>query len=147
MKGLLRRENVNSIMVLTNKMMRLRMPRNWTCFIRQALSPGSRLCLRVAVVLSAACSILSLASAGGRAADVFDGQKIYQKHCERCHGPAGRPVLPNVPDFYQGEGLNAPDGHLVRSVKAGSNLMPSFNRIIKDRDILNALAYIRTFQR
>ncbi len=56
-------------------------------------------------------------------------------------------MLPDVPDFYQGEGLSASDGSLVRSIKAGGNLMPSFNRIIKDRDILNALAYIRTLQR
>ena len=32
-------------------------------------------------------------------------------------------------------------------IKAGNGLMPSFNKIIKDRDILNALAYIRTLQR
>ena len=125
----------------------MRMPRNQISFIRKAVPPGICLCWRVVLALSAVCSVLTVESAGGRAADVFAGQEIYQKHCERCHGITGRPLLPNVPDFYQGEGLSASDGRLVQSIKKGGNLMPSFNRIIKDRDIFNALAYIRTFQR
>lgn len=147
MKGLLRSKNVNSIIMLTNKIKPMRMPINLNCLIRQTVLPGFSLCWRVVVALSAVGSVLSLASAGGQAADVFAGQETYQKHCVRCHGTTGRPLLPNVPDFYQGEGLNASDGRLIQSIKAGSNLMPSFNRIIKDRDIFNALAYIRTFQR
>ena len=95
----------------------------------------------------AACILLALTPARSQAADVFAGQTIYDAHCVRCHGSDGRPVLPDVPNFYQGERLDAPDGFLVRSVKAGGNLMPSFDRVITDRDILNALAYIRTLQR
>ncbi len=123
------------------------MLRNCLFLLRHTLSLGTGLRWRAVVILSAICTVLTLASAGSRAADFFAGQKIYQAHCARCHGPEGRPLLPNVPNFYQGERLDAPDGFLVRSIKAGGNLMPSFNRIIKDRDILNALAYIRTLQR
>lgn len=103
---------------------------------------------RRAIVAAIAIGALSAPWPGGaQAADVFAGQAVYEAHCVQCHGAGGRPVLPNVPDFYQGERLSAPDGALVRRIKEGSNLMPSFDRIIKDRDILNALAYIRTLQR
>lgn len=122
----------------------LRMPTLSRC---RTIAPDLKSRWRVVVAVSAACFGLALLPGGSRAADVFAGQKTYQAHCVRCHGDEGRPVLPDVPDFYQGEGLSASDGSLVRSIKAGGNLMPSFNRIIKDRDILNALAYIRTLQR
>ena len=100
------------------------------------------------IVAVCAVGVLSAQGYGGAwAADVFVGQAVYEAHCIRCHGAGGRPVLPNVPDFYQGERLSMPDGTLVQRIKEGRNLMPSFDKVIKDRDILNALAYIRTLQR
>ena len=101
----------------------------------------------LAALLTATAPLAALGWSGARAADVFAGEAIYLEHCTRCHGTRGRPVLPNVPDFYQGDRLNASDGTLVRKIKAGNGLMPSYNRIIKDRDILNVVAYIRTLQR
>ena len=101
----------------------------------------------LAAVLSATMPPMAAGPTGALAADVFAGEALYAAHCERCHGPAGRPVLPNVPDFYQGERLNAPYSALVRKIKAGNGLMPSYNKIIKDRDLRNVVAYIRTLQR
>ena len=99
-----------------------------------------------AAIFFAAASTLPQATPS-YGADVFAGQEIYEAHCARCRGRNGRPLLPNVPNFYQGERLDAPDGLLVNNVKRGQNLMPSFDRILKDRDILNALSYIRTLER
>ncbi|RMD62536.1 MAG: cytochrome c [Alphaproteobacteria bacterium] len=87
------------------------------------------------------------APGAARAADVFAGAKIYEEHCARCHGPRGVPVLPNVPDFSRGERLDAPDQVLIERTRAGGRLMPSFDRIISDRDILDVVAFIRTLQR
>ena len=123
------------------------MPRRLTLLQYPTVFSGLSPRWRESIAVVAACVLLALAPARSLAADVFAGEAIYEAHCARCHGPDGRPVLPDVPNFYQGEKLDAPDGFLVRSVKAGGNLMPSFDRIITDRDILNALAYIRTLQR
>lgn len=92
--------------------------------------------------------ILSAAVApGARAADIFGGQKVYETHCANCHGNDGVPLMPDTPDFAMGEGLDKPDFELVRTTKAGSNLMPGYDNIISDQDILDAIAYIRTLRR
>jgi cytochrome c6 len=81
------------------------------------------------------------------AADVFAGQIVYQAHCANCHGPDGKPVLPGTPDLTRGEGLMAPDTVLVPAMKVGKGLMPGFEYILSEKDILNVLAYSRTLQR
>ena len=80
------------------------------------------------------------------AADIFEGKKIYEKHCASCHGVDGRPSLPGTPDFQRGEGLFASDATLMQSLKTGKGTMPGYDHIISNKDILNALAYSRTLQ-
>lgn len=93
--------------------------------------------------------MISFAAAvpGAEAADVFGGQTVYETHCASCHGTDGVPLVPGTPDFAMGEGLEKPDFQLVQAVRAGSNLMPGYNRIISDQEILDAIAYIRTLRR
>jgi cytochrome c6 len=81
-----------------------------------------------------------------RAADIFKGKKVYEKHCASCHGQDGKPLLPGTPDFQRGEGLFAPDASLMQSLKTGKGTMPGYDHIIPNKDILNALAYSRTLQ-
>lgn len=81
------------------------------------------------------------------AADIFRGQTIYETHCANCHGADGAPLVPGSPDFAMGDGLDRPDFELIHTVKAGSNLMPGYDSIISDREILDAIAYIRTLRR
>jgi cytochrome c6 len=100
--------------------------------------------------LSILLTFLALAAFGvdrSLAADVFAGQAVYQAHCVNCHGIDGKPVVPGTPDFTRGTGLMAPDSILVPTMKAGKGLMPGFEHILSERDILNALAYSRTLQR
>ena len=81
------------------------------------------------------------------AADIFRGQTVYETHCASCHGTDGGPLMPGTPDFAMGDGLEKPDFQLIRTVKAGSNLMPGYDSIISDQEILDAIAYIRTLRR
>ena len=81
------------------------------------------------------------------ATDVFGGRTVYEAHCANCHGLDGTPVLPGTPNFTRGEGLMAPDTVLVPSLKAGKGLMPGFNHILSEKDILDVLVYTRTLQR
>lgn len=93
-----------------------------------------------------ALMISGLSLSEARAADIFAGKKVYEKHCASCHGTDGKPSLPGTPDFQRGEGLFAPDATLMQSLKTGKGTMPGYDHIISNKDILNALAYSRTLQ-
>lgn len=88
-----------------------------------------------------------VAAPDAEAADIFRGQTIYETHCASCHGADGAPLVPGTPDFAMGDGLDKPDFELIQTVKAGSNLMPGYDSIISDQEILDAIAYIRTLRR
>jgi len=97
-----------------------------------------------ALVLSAA---LGLASAPARAADPIKGQQTYETHCLKCHGPRGVPVLVGAPNFSRGERLVQPDLVILEKIKVGRNAMPSFRGVLRDYEILDVIAYIRTLYR
>jgi len=87
------------------------------------------------------------ASPPALAASVGDGQRIYQMHCLGCHGIGGQSAIPTAPNFARSERLMQPDTALMMSIKAGKMTMPSFNGILRDQQILDVIAYLRTLQR
>lgn len=87
------------------------------------------------------------ASASTLAANVSEGQRIYQMHCLGCHGVGGQSAIPTAPNFARSERLLQPDTALMMSIKAGKMTMPSFNGILRDQQILDVIAYLRTLQR
>ena len=90
---------------------------------------------------------LGAASSGVQAADTIKGQRLYSANCAVCHGFNGRSVMPGTPDFNQGgDRLMRPDFTLLATIRAGKNAMPSFQGILPDRDIMDVIAYIRTFR-
>lgn len=126
----------------------------------QALRPGSMFPARrkrtrpapESSVRSAAGAFLLflgtvLAPASTWASDIRAGQAVYEKHCLSCHGPEGTPTMPGTPDFARGEGLDVTDLDLARGIKQGKNLMPAYEALIKDEDVLNVIVYIRTLRR
>jgi cytochrome c6 len=80
-------------------------------------------------------------------ADIGEGQRIYQMHCVACHGVRGESVIPDAPSFARGDRLMQPDMALMMTVKTGKNAMPSFNGILRDQQILDVVAYLRTLRR
>jgi mono/diheme cytochrome c family protein len=101
------------------------------------------------ILLYAALSALlgPLTTAPSEAADIFQGKRIYGRHCAQCHGVKGRSSVPGTPHFSQGQGLLMSDYDLVRVIKKGKNLMPGYATVISDADILNVIAYIRSLPR
>lgn len=81
------------------------------------------------------------------AANVMEGQQIYNQHCIGCHGMGGMSPIPNAPNFARGERLMQPDMALLQTIKAGKMTMPSFNGMLRDQQILDVIAYLRTLQR
>jgi len=81
------------------------------------------------------------------AADLARGSQIYALHCAVCHGPTGQGGVPGAPRFNRGERLLQSDAALLEAVRRGRNVMPAFAGVLRDREILDVIAYLRTLQR
>ena len=91
-------------------------------------------------------SIIVLAGAiPANASDINLGRGIYQRHCASCHGVNGRPNMAAAPDFKRGQGLMQSDQALHKRIQSGKNACPAYLGILNDQQILDVIAYIRTF--
>ena len=52
--------------------------------------------------------------------------------------------MPNAPNFAQGENMMQPDPTLLTSIRFGKNAMPAYQGILKDPEIMDVIAYLRT---
>ena len=90
--------------------------------------------------------ILFILSTGiASAGDPMKGSKLYGDRCSGCHGLNGVPQVVGVPNFKMGQGLMKSDQQLLAFVKKGKLVMPGFNGVLSDEEILDIIAYIRTF--
>jgi cytochrome c6 len=55
-------------------------------------------------------------------------------------------VLPTAPDFTRVDALLKPDMALVASIRAGRGAMPAYQGQLRDRDILDIVAHLRTLR-
>lgn len=94
--------------------------------------------------------LLALALCGlagqAQAADPLKGAKIYNERCIDCHGNGGVPNMPGVPNFRRNERLMQNDLQLIRSISVGKGMMPAFQGVLTEQDILDVIAYLRTLQ-
>ena len=95
--------------------------------------------------IAAACAFACAPAAV--CADLARGGQIYALHCATCHGPAGQGGIPGAPRFNRGERLMQSDITLLATVRRGRNVMPAFGGVLRDREILDVIAYVRTLQR
>ncbi len=93
------------------------------------------------LVLVMSMLMLGIAMAG----DPTKGRGIYDARCSGCHGPNGLPQVPAIPNFSMGEGMMKPDQELVKFIKKGKSVMPGFEGVLTDEEILDVVAHIRTF--
>ena len=91
-----------------------------------------------------AAFLLTSVSGTAFAADPNKGGKLYASHCAGCHGTDGVPVMPGAPNFKRAEGMLKPDVQLLNGIKAGKGAMPGFFGILKEQEILDVIAYMRT---
>ena len=80
------------------------------------------------------------------AADVHKGAELYQLHCAVCHGSRGRPVMTAAPDLSNHAALMKPDPTLLTAIRAGKGAMPGYQGQLRDRDILDIVAHLRTLR-
>jgi cytochrome c6 len=87
---------------------------------------------------------LALLAGSAAAADVQRGSALYSTHCAVCHGSNGTPVIPGAPNFRRMEGLMRPDMQLMTAIRSGKGAMPGYFGVLRDREILDVVAYLRT---
>ena len=95
-------------------------------------------------LLPVAAAVLACMSALAFASDIFGGREVYELHCQTCHGMAGQPMEPGVPDFSRGESLYVPDVDLVQRLRDGGGHLPSYRGLLTDEELRDVVAYIRT---
>ena len=106
----------------------------------------NRIALHMKPVLLISCiSILCVSAFKVEAADYFKGKTLYSKHCVQCHGSDGKGQLAGTPNFTQGHRLMRSDVELLKTIETGKNAMPSFRGVLKHQEMLDTIAYIRTF--
>lgn len=89
-------------------------------------------------------SLLMLTVTAAMAGDPVKGRGIYMDRCSGCHGVNGKPDIAEVPNFSMGEGMMKPDSDLMATIKKGKAVMPAFEGVLTDDQILDVIAYIRT---
>ncbi len=92
------------------------------------------------LVLVALMLTLGVAVAG----DPTKGRGIYASRCSGCHGPNGFPTMAAVPNFSMGQGLMKSDPEIMSVIKKGKSVMPGFDAVLTDEEILDVIAHIRT---
>ena len=88
--------------------------------------------------------LLMLAPIGAMAANNLSGHKIYQRQCAICHGQNGISSMASAPSFKRGEGLFKPDFALLAHLQKGKNACPSFQGMLREKEMFDVIAYIRT---
>jgi mono/diheme cytochrome c family protein len=78
----------------------------------------------------------------GDAATLFDGLRLYDKYCVRCHGPAAASGGP-APDLrYSSPAVRRQFDQIVRGGLLRDRGMPSFAGHLSDVDLRNLQSYI-----
>lgn len=98
------------------------------------------------IVLRSVFILLFILFATGlaQAGDPQRGRQIYFDRCSGCHGFDGIPTMNYVPAFGRGDRMNKPDRDLMMLIKRGKGVMPGYEGMLTDIEILDTLAYIRT---
>lgn len=94
--------------------------------------------------MAVAVAALALLTAPAGAASIAKGQALYATHCAMCHGANGNPVMPGAPNFRRLESLMRPDMQILPAIRNGKGSMPGFFGILRDQEVLDVIAYLRT---
>ncbi len=103
--------------------------------------------MRARLVVSAGSLLLAMASSPAVAADTAKGGQLYSKHCAACHGSNGVPAMPSTPNFTQPQTMMRPDPYFANVIRNGRMTMPGYRGVLKDGEIYDVIAYMRTLLR
>lgn len=81
------------------------------------------------------------------AADVARGGQLYSRHCAGCHGTSGVPTMPGAPNLTRPETMMRSDAAVAAVIRSGRMTMPGFRGILKDSEVYDVIAFMRTLIR
>ncbi len=88
--------------------------------------------------------VLMLTLGAAMAGDPSKGRGIYAGRCSGCHGVNGLPSMTEIPNFTMGQGMMKSDREIMAFIKKGKSVMPGFEGVLTDDEILDVIAHIRT---
>ena len=88
--------------------------------------------------------LMFLFPVSGWAANTQQGEQIYRANCAMCHGTQGISTMASAPSFKRGVGLFKSDFALLNRIKNGKNACPAYIGILRDQQIFDVIAYMRT---
>jgi mono/diheme cytochrome c family protein len=110
--------------------------------------------LRFLVLFSASCFIvagLEVQLASAASGDLTKGKLIYETNCLMCHGASGKgdgPISaglkPSAADLTGPKAKAKSDKDLLTVIQDGRGVMPAWKFQLKEQDVQNVLAYIRS---
>jgi len=99
-------------------------------------------------VLSITTVVATLALVSGvriQAADLSNGVQIYAEYCEHCHGSGGVGMA-GMGELRPWDQLMKPDADLFNSIRDGVSVMPGFDGLLYTEEMMDVIAYMRTFK-
>jgi len=103
------------------------------------------LCFRMGLVTLLACGLIAVCSSSAVAQDAA---ATYKAKCAMCHGPDGKGsamgTKMGVHDFTSADVQKQTDAQLTETITKGKAKMPSYDGKLKDTEIKDLVAYIRS---
>src|SRR5271169_5715856 len=103
------------------------------------------LSFRMALVTLLACGLIAVCSSSAVAQDAA---ATYKAKCAMCHGPDGKGsatgVKMGVHDFTSDDVQKQTDAQLTETITKGKGKMPAYDGKLKDTEIKDLVAYIRS---
>ncbi len=85
---------------------------------------------------------------GAKPPDLASGQEVFDEYCAACHGYDGIRVIPEAPNFSDGESLEKEAFVLLASIRDGKGeIMPLWSNDMSEQQMRDVLGYIRTLWR
>jgi cytochrome c6 len=106
------------------------------------------LSVRIGLVILLACGVLAVCSVSAVAQDAA---ATYKAKCAMCHGPEGKGTPAGLKmgahDFTSPDVQKQTDAQLTEVVEKGKGKMPGYAGKLKDAEIKDLVAYIRSLKK
>lgn len=97
--------------------------------------------LRIGLVIVLALGVITICSSSAAAQDAA---ATYKAKCAMCHGADGKGGKMGTRDFASAEVKAESDAQLTEIITKGKGKMPSYDGKLKDTEIKDLVAYIRS---
>jgi cytochrome c6 len=121
------------------------------CILRKTFQGGSKVKHLFSRVGLAALLVSGLLWVCASSAQAQDGAATYKAKCVACHGADGKGspmgVKLGAHDFTSADVQKQTDAQLTEIITKGKGKMPAYGEKLKDTEIKDLVAYIRTLKK